>query len=230
VSGGLLMQERAGQRWSRGRRSRARTPYGRQMQAVQRAKIAWAQGESRRFLGDLTPRWEHVQAVARLADVVGKALGPEGDLLIAAAWLHDIGYAPELAVTGFHPADGARFLRAGHHDEALALLVAHHSGARYEARLRGVSNFEDEFPCLDSDLDRALTYCDLTTGPTGQRVRLHDRITEIQQRYGPDHTVSNAMTLARPELEYAVLRTEELIERAGIQLSGSLAYPGSGSR
>ncbi len=31
--------------------------------------------------------------------------------LVAAAYLHDIGYAPELAITGFHPLDGARHLR-----------------------------------------------------------------------------------------------------------------------
>lgn len=34
------------------------------------------------------------------------------DLLVAAAWLHDIGYAPELRDTGFHPLDGARHLEA----------------------------------------------------------------------------------------------------------------------
>jgi HD superfamily phosphodiesterase len=33
------------------------------------------------------------------------------DLLEAAAWLHDIGYSPEIAVSGFHPLDGARYLR-----------------------------------------------------------------------------------------------------------------------
>ena len=33
------------------------------------------------------------------------------DDLVAAAWLHDIGYAPELVETGFHPLDGARYLR-----------------------------------------------------------------------------------------------------------------------
>jgi hypothetical protein len=27
-------------------------------------------------------------------------------VLIAAAWLHDIGYAPGLPETGFHPLDG----------------------------------------------------------------------------------------------------------------------------
>jgi hypothetical protein len=34
----------------------------------------------------------------------------DGDLLVSAALLHDIGYAPDLAMTGFHPLDGARYL------------------------------------------------------------------------------------------------------------------------
>ncbi|WP_406239339.1 hypothetical protein [Nocardia sp. NBC_01009] len=30
---------------------------------------------------------------------------------MTAAWLHDIGYAPDIARIGFHPVDGAEFLR-----------------------------------------------------------------------------------------------------------------------
>jgi HD superfamily phosphodiesterase len=59
-------------------------------------------------------------------------------VLIAAAYLHDIGYAPTLARTGFHPLDGAVHLRELG-EERLAGLVAHHSGAETEARLRGLA-------------------------------------------------------------------------------------------
>ncbi len=38
-------------------------------------------------------------------------LGADAGLLEAAAWLHDIGYLPELARTGLHGLDGARYLR-----------------------------------------------------------------------------------------------------------------------
>jgi len=38
--------------------------------------------------------------------------------------------------------------------ETLAQLVAHHSGARVEARLRRPDAFEDEFPFLDSPWTR----------------------------------------------------------------------------
>lgn len=58
----------------------------------------------------LPRRWRHVQSVADRARWVAKALFLPDDL-VAAAWLHDIGYVPELAQTGFHPFDGARYLR-----------------------------------------------------------------------------------------------------------------------
>ena len=58
----------------------------------------------------LPRRWRHVRSVARRARWVAKELSLSDDL-VAAAWLHDIGYAPELVETGFHPLDGARYLR-----------------------------------------------------------------------------------------------------------------------
>ena len=46
----------------------------------------------------------------------------DADLLVAAALLHDVGYAPSLNRLGFHAVDGARFLRA-QGQERLARLV-----------------------------------------------------------------------------------------------------------
>ena len=52
-----------------------------------------------------------------------------------------IGYAPGLAATGFHPLDGARYLRdAQHADALLCRLVAHHSCAIIEAGERGLAD------------------------------------------------------------------------------------------
>src|SRR5439155_25857906 len=83
---------------------------------------------------ELPRRWYHVQAVAakaeRVAHVVAAADGP---ILIASAWLHDIGYAPALAETGFHPLDGARWLRSKSFHPRVTALVAHHSCALIEA-------------------------------------------------------------------------------------------------
>jgi len=78
-------------------------------------------------------------------------LGADTDLLISAAVLHDVGYAPRLAASGFHPLDGARFLRDTHGaDERLARLVANHSFALLEAGERGLTEaLEAEFPLLE---------------------------------------------------------------------------------
>ena len=60
-------------------------------------------------------RWAHVCGVARRAEELAGLLrldAAAGELLVCAAWLHDIGYAPLLAGRpAFHPVDGARFLR-----------------------------------------------------------------------------------------------------------------------
>ena len=73
----------------------------------------------------LPRRWRHVQSVASRAGRVAKALCLPEDL-VAAAWLHDIGYAPELVETGFHPLDGARYLRRLGTDRRVVSLVAYH--------------------------------------------------------------------------------------------------------
>jgi len=199
------------------------------MVAAQMHSNEWAFELAELEVGALQPRWHHVQAVARLAEAAANALDFRPELLVSAALLHDIGYAAEVAKTGFHPLDGARYLRElGHCD--LALLVAHHSGARHEAVLRGIEGYEDEFPYLDSPLDHALTFCDVTTSPWGTRTRVHDRIAEIQARYGPGHTTAVAISGCADELEHAVIETEARIAAAGIVLTGSLAYPDSDSR
>ena len=54
----------------------------------------------------LPQRWAHVQGVARQARTLRAVVGRDSELLEAAAILHKAaGYAPDLAVTGFHPLD-----------------------------------------------------------------------------------------------------------------------------
>jgi HD superfamily phosphodiesterase len=96
----------------------------------------WAASYAEELLSPLGDRWLHVRGVARQAQRVASILpADERDDLVAAAYLHDLGYAPSLVQTGLHPLDGARHLRALGH-ERLAGLVAHHSGAEAEAELR----------------------------------------------------------------------------------------------
>ena len=133
-------------------------------------------------------------------------LGADADLLEAAAWLHDIGYAPGLAVTGLHALDGARYLRdAQHADAMLCRLVAHHSCAIIEAGERGLADVLSlEFDPAPYALASVLTCCDMTTSPDGELVPVEQRLAEIQDRYGPGHLVSRSIQRATPMILRAV--------------------------
>jgi len=168
---------------------------------------AWAQDLARTLLASALPRrWAHVQGVAARARSLAPSLGPDAGLLEAAAWLHDIGYLPELAVTGLHGLDGARYLRDVHHAEPmLCRLVAHHSCAIIEAEERGLAHILNrEFDPPPRPLADALTFCDMTTSPDGEHVHVHNRLAEIHDRYGSAHLVSRSIRRATPLILEAV--------------------------
>ena len=127
-------------------------------------------------------------------------------MLEAAAWVHDIGYAPGLSLTGLHQLDGARYLRdAQHADAILCRLVAHHSCAIVEAGKRGLADALGlEFEPAPQELSDALTYCDMTTSPDGELVPVEQRLAEIHDRYGSGHLVSRFIQLATPMILRAV--------------------------
>lgn len=169
----------------------------------------WAEAAARELLETTLPRrWVHTRGVAATAATIARTLGADAEILEAAAWLHDIGYSPALAVTGFHPLDGARWLRdTSDASGLLCRLVANHSCAMTEARLRGLgAELAREFPLPPASLLDALTWSDMTTGPDGQRVPVGKRLTEITARYGPGHIVSLAISESVPELTAAVRR------------------------
>jgi len=170
---------------------------------------AWAAHTAREHLaGPLPRRWAHTQGVAARARSLTPILGENAELLEAAAWLHDVGYAPDLARTGFHPLDGARYLRdVERADDVLCQLVAHHSCAIVEAEERGLAQeLTDEFEPARGDLTGALIYCDMTTSPDGKQLPVEQRLAEIFYRYGPEHLVTRAVTRSAPQLGAAVAR------------------------
>ena len=158
----------------------------------------------------LPRRWGHVQAVARKAVAVAEAVPHgEGPTLVAAAWLHDIGYAPGIAVTGLHALDGARWLRDHGWSFRVAALVAHHSCALFEAEERGLAaELSMEFEQERSITADALWYVDMTTGPDGQDLEVTARLAEIRARYGPGDLVTKFWARAEPTLLDAVHRIE----------------------
>jgi hypothetical protein len=178
--------------------------------------VHWAADTSTSLLAPLGNRWLHVQGVAERARWVGKTFHDDDrSCLIAAAYMHDIGYAPALKKTGFHPLDGACYLRSLGYDR-LASLVAHHSEARFEASLRGYEAALNEFPCERSAVADALTYCDLTTGPTGEPITLKERAAEISSRYGDTDMVTQSLRQSMPFVSLAVARTSRRLYRCGL--------------
>ncbi|WP_030205898.1 HD domain-containing protein [Streptomyces bikiniensis] len=172
----------------------------------------WAAAVAETELGKTLPRrWTHTRGVAERAIEVSQVIRQDGSLLVAAATLHDVGYAPRLATTGFHPLDGARFLRDEHGaDERLTRLVANHSFALLEAEERGLrEELASEFPLLEEPLlVDALVYCDMTTTPDGGRTTAEERVAEILGRYGEDSVVGRFIRRAAPEIFAAVGRVE----------------------
>ncbi|SES49639.1 HDIG domain-containing protein [Streptomyces sp. yr375] len=165
--------------------------------------LEWAYPLAESVLAEPLPRrWKHCLGVAERARTIAPILGQDAELMEAAAVLHDIGYAPDLAKTGFHPLDGARYLRdVANADERVVNLVAHHSCSWMEAEARGMrEELEAEFPRESAHLNDALCYCDMNTTPDGTPTNPIDRINEITGRYGPESLIGTFIRRAEPEI------------------------------
>lgn len=190
--------------------------------------------EARRIARDhletpLPKRWLHVQAVAAKAEKIGAILfdADEARVLTVAAWLHDIGYAPDIAKTQFHPLDGARWLLEEGFEDRVTALVAHHSCAASEAELRGFEQCLSAFPNEGSNASDALLFSDMTTGPEGQNLSAQERLDEIISRYGDNHLVTQTIQSKTTSILAAIQRVESLFERKNVRTfkNGTLCEP-----
>jgi len=177
---------------------------------VTRARLLAAQ-----HLSDVPRRWAHVRGVAATAETVAPLLDPvHADELIAAAWLHDVGYAPELAETGFHPVDGAHFSAKSGLPALVVSLIAFHTGAEFEARQRGLLADLHRFDRPPRDLLDIVTYADMTTSPSGDPISAAERVSEILSRYEKGHPVHAAVWQSAPTLLAVVARVDERLSAA----------------
>lgn len=161
----------------------------------------------------MSGRLAHVRGVAATADKVANSLlRDQRDEVIAAAWLHDVGYGPRVRNSGFHPLDGAAFLRSEGFPDVVSSLVAFHSGASEEADERGLKESLSGFTPPPSDLLDILTYADMTTGPTGEAVTVESRIAEILDRYPSSDPVYRAVSRSAPALKAVVRRVDDQLE------------------
>jgi putative nucleotidyltransferase with HDIG domain len=181
--------------------------------ALQSPRVRAARTLVEALIAPLGDRWLHTRAVARRAVSLACGLpAADQDLVVTAAWLHDVGYAPTVRSTGMHAIDGARFLRALGLEERVCALVAFHSGAAYEADERGLGAELRAFAEEHSPAADALVAADFTTGPQGQPMSVDARIAEILVRYRPTDPVHRAVTRSQASLRRQVDRA---VERAG---------------
>jgi HD domain-containing protein len=175
--------------------------------------LEWARDLARRLLAEPLPRrWAHSQGVGRKAESIAHIVGADAEVLVCAAWLHDVSYAPDLVNSGSHALDGARYLRdVIHADSRLCGLVANHTYAIVEARNRGLAEeLTAEFPIVDGLVADALIYCDMTTSPDGGPMDADTRLSEISARYGPGHIVSDSIA----EVRQGILRSVRSVTSA----------------
>jgi len=186
------------------------------------ALVRWSRATASELLASIGTRLAHVETVGRQAEEVASLLPVEDRVpLVAAAYLHDVGYAPSLRKIGLHPLDGARWLRAQGIDGRVCNLVAHHSGARFEAQERGLLAELAEFDLEPGPVMDGLTFADMTTGLDGRYVSFEERLADILRRYPPDDPVHRAIVRARPMLRESVDRTSRRLAGAAHPMYGA---------
>jgi len=176
----------------------------------------WAERVARGQLATIPTRWRHTQSVAARTRHASTTVNVDDrQLLEAAAWLHDVGYGPAIAKTGFHPLDGARYLERYAVPQRLINLVANHSCARFEADERGMLPELQAYQLEVGPVADALIWADMTTGPTGQTVTVEERLAEILRRYTAESPVHKAIEEASADIVAAVSRVQRRLTDPG---------------
>jgi hypothetical protein len=169
------------------------------------------------LLSGIGTRLDHSAGVARQAERVQHLLPPPWrSALVAAAWMHDVGYNETLAEVGFHPLDGARWLRDQGRLSEICCLVAWHTRSGLEAQLRGLrGELEAEFPPPPEVAQAAMAWADLTSSPAGECCTFDDRLADILRRYPADSFVHEATVGSREALAQWVSGVEAALSRSG---------------
>jgi HD domain len=166
--------------------------------------VMWTISDSRRLaeehISGMGHRWDHLSQVGRTAEDLAERSPLVTQDVVCAAWVHDLGYAPGIVVSGLHPLDGARFLSLLGVPREIVSLVAFHTGALYEAEERGLADQLAAFPQpVVEELD-LLTMIDLAIAPDGSPILDTHRIKEILSRYEDGHPVNRAIRRSEADL------------------------------
>ena len=125
----------------------------------------------------------------RLSDQMAKDL-------ITIAYLHDIGYSIQNQCTHYHPLDGALFCYNHQMPKNIQTAVLLHSGAEKDVcdmRPYYAPFYKQYISTLRDDewfYAKLITYCDIHRDSKGRKVSVHERLEEIEYRYGKNHIVS----------------------------------------
>jgi putative nucleotidyltransferase with HDIG domain len=188
-----------------------------------RSRIDVARAVAHELLRDLTDRWAHTVGVAsRAVELAGTVDPAERELLVVAAWLHDIGYSPAVRDTGFHPLDGAAYLHRHGWPDRICGLVAHHSGALIIARGRGLEGTLTQYRHEQSPVSDALTHADQTIGPQGQPMTVDQRMVEKLARHDPNSVQARLHHAREPHLRAVAARVEQRLSTSGGKPAGQL--------
>ena len=159
-------------------------------------------------------RLRHTKGVAARAEFLATALDKDqGSVLVAAAWLHDLGYVKKLHDTGFHPIDGARYLEHSGWPPKVYNLVAHHSGARFLASALGLDSQIGRYAFVADPVSDALTVADQSTGLRGELTTIEDRLADQLRRHGADSCYAQAYLQRGPYVRSCASRIIALLER-----------------
>ncbi|WP_251153609.1 HD domain-containing protein [Cellulosimicrobium sp. Marseille-Q4280] len=142
---------------------------------------------------------EAMRSLVVPAENAGLLTSSTADLWMAAALLHDVGYARP--GSGHHAVDGARYLRALGAPAPLVAMVAWHSTAPYEVAARGLEvDLAAEFGRPSPLGAAALWVADFTTSPHGRQISVEERLAEIRCRYPADSPVLAALDASQGDL------------------------------
>ena len=154
---------------------------------------------------NLESRYRHTIAVSQLMKQKAITLNLNPQTAEIIGLLHDIGYAKEYAITGFHPLDGYNAIFES--NPHVANQILRHTSTPEEAALRGI-----ELPNVTEDVyARLLSYADCRVNAKGFIVTFEGRLKDIVDRYGESSLIGKANIKA-----WNRLRQEE----KGISLGG----------
>lgn len=173
------------------------------------------------YLSPDSARFQHILGVVRCMENLLPDLNVPDEWkpdLLNACYLHDIGYSPKLNQYDFHPLDGAIFVREKGFSKSVVAAVLFHSCAYEtvkETRPDLLPIYEEKNMDLDEQ-DRTfidlVTYCDLHTSPTGQRITLEKRVQDVVERYGKHHTVSRMMLANQKNYKETIFRVNRWLK------------------